>query len=69
MINAMSSMGLVSIPGMMTGQILGGQGPQEAAIIQIIMMILIATGVYLGVLAGLGLARFRLYDKRGIACF
>jgi putative ABC transport system permease protein len=69
MINAMSSMGLVSIPGMMTGQILGGQGPQEAAIIQIIMMILIAAGVYFGVLAGLSLARNRLYDERGLPCF
>lgn len=69
MINAMSSMGLVSIPGMMTGQILGGQAPEEAAIIQIIMMLLIAAGVYFGAMSGLMLARRRLFDERGLPCF
>ena len=29
-LNQMSTMGLVSIPGMMTGQILGGSSPQQA---------------------------------------
>lgn len=69
MMNAMATMGLVSIPGMMTGQILGGQPPEEAAIIQIIMMLLIASGVYFGTLIGLHKARRRLFDDRGIPCF
>lgn len=69
MMNSMASMGLVSIPGMMTGQILGGQDPKEAAVIQIMMMIFISVGVYLGSMTGIRLARRKLFDPRGIPCF
>ncbi len=41
-INAMSAVGLISIPGMMTGQILGGTAPGLAARYQILIMFLIA---------------------------
>ena len=61
---AMSAIGLVSIPGMMTGQILAGVEPMEAVKYQLLIMFLIAGGTALGVLgAVLGGARF-LTDKR-----
>jgi putative ABC transport system permease protein len=69
MLNAMASMGLVSIPGMMTGQILAGQPPQEAAVVQIIMVLLLATGVYFGSMSGLYRARSRLFNSQGLPCF
>ena len=63
-INAMSAIGLVSIPGMMTGQILAGVEPMEAVKYQLLIMFLIAGGTALGVLgAVLGGARL-LTDKR-----
>ncbi len=67
-LNSMTSMGLVSIPGMMTGQILGGQNPSQAATVQIIIMIFISIGAYLGSMMGIELARKRLFNKWGICC-
>eukprot|EP01025_Chloroclados_australasicus_P049207 TRINITY_DN5594_c0_g1_i9.p1 TRINITY_DN5594_c0_g1~~TRINITY_DN5594_c0_g1_i9.p1 ORF type:complete len:318 (+),score=42.65 TRINITY_DN5594_c0_g1_i9:356-1309(+) len=43
LLNRLSIVGLVSIPGMMTGQILGGSSPFLAAKYQIVIMFLIAT--------------------------
>src|SRR4029077_4456516 len=43
-INSMSATGLVSLPGMMTGQILSGVPPVEAVKYQILVMFLIAGG-------------------------
>eukprot|EP01026_Neomeris_dumetosa_P022314 TRINITY_DN19249_c0_g1_i3.p1 TRINITY_DN19249_c0_g1~~TRINITY_DN19249_c0_g1_i3.p1 ORF type:complete len:411 (-),score=38.03 TRINITY_DN19249_c0_g1_i3:277-1509(-) len=43
LLNRLSVVGLVAIPGMMTGQILGGTSPLLAARYQIIIMFLIAT--------------------------
>lgn len=64
LINAMSATGVVSLPGMMTGQILAGVEPTEAVKYQLLIMFLIAGatgfGVTLAVLAG---AR-RLSDHR-----
>jgi putative ABC transport system permease protein len=67
--NSMVTMGVVSIPGAMTGQILGGSTPMEAAITQMIIVLLISTAVYTGVVTGLGLARKRLFNHRGQPCF
>jgi putative ABC transport system permease protein len=47
-INSMMSVGLVFIPGMMTGQILGGQDPVDAAEYQIMIMLMISSSVALG---------------------
>eukprot|EP00898_Chlorokybus_atmophyticus_P007958 jgi/Chlat1/8163/Chrsp76S07618 len=41
-LNSMSVIGLVAIPGMMTGQILGGASPMQAARYQIVIMFLLA---------------------------
>ncbi|KAA8499825.1 UPF0014 membrane protein [Porphyridium purpureum] len=42
-LNQMSVAGLVAIPGMMTGQILGGTAPEQAAFYQIMIMFLIGS--------------------------
>ncbi len=47
-LNTMSVVGLVTIPGMMTGQILGGTEPWLAARYQILILFLIAAGTGLG---------------------
>jgi len=50
-INGMAATGLVSLPGMMTGQILAGVEPIEAVKYQLLIMFLIAGGTGLGTLA------------------
>lgn len=45
-LNSMAIIGLISIPGMMTGQILGGSPVMEAARYQILIMYLIAVCVF-----------------------
>lgn len=68
-LNSMASMGIVSIPGMMTGQILAGNTPSEAAITQVILMLLIAAGTYTGTYFALILTRRHKFSKEGIPCF
>lgn len=63
-INSMSAAGLVSLPGMMTGQILGGNPPLEAVKYQILIMFLIAAGTGMGTLIAVWLASRRLFDER-----
>jgi putative ABC transport system permease protein len=63
-INAMAAAGLVSLPGMMTGQILAGSPPLEAVKYQILIMFLISAGTGFGVTAALWLASKRLFDER-----
>jgi putative ABC transport system permease protein len=63
-INAMAAAGIVSLPGMMTGQILGGNPPVEAVKYQILIMFLIAGGTGLGVMFALWLTARRLFDER-----
>ena len=45
----MATIGLVSLPGMMTGQILGGSVPLAAIKYQVLIMIAIFTGIVLTV--------------------
>jgi len=42
--------GLVSLPGMMTGQILAGADPQQAVRYQIVVMLMITAAVAIGCL-------------------
>ena len=63
-INAMTTAGVVSLPGMMTGQILGGSPPLEAAKYQIMVLLLIAVGTGLGAIVAVGVGARRLFDER-----
>jgi len=63
-INSMSIVGLVSLPGMMTGQILAGADPAEAVKYQILILFMIAAGVGFGSIAAIKLALHRLFDER-----
>lgn len=62
--NAMSAAGIVSLPGMMTGQILAGSPPLEAVKYQILIMFLIAGGTGFGTLIALWLGSKHLFDER-----
>jgi putative ABC transport system permease protein len=63
-INSMSATGVVSLPGMMTGQILGGVAPAEAVKYQIMIMFLIAGGTGIGAVAAVLGGVYRLTDSR-----
>ncbi len=63
-INAMAAAGIVSLPGMMTGQILAGTPPVEAVKYQILVMFLIAGGTGFGTFVAVSLGARRLFDDR-----
>lgn len=63
-VNAMAASGVVSLPGMMTGQILAGVEPVEAVKYQIMIMFLIAGATSLGVVLAVRGAAWRLTDDR-----
>jgi len=63
-INAMAAAGVVSLPGMMTGQILAGAAPVEAVKYQILIMFLIAAGTGLGTLVAVSIGSKHLFDER-----
>ncbi|HIP78650.1 MAG TPA: ABC transporter permease, partial [Kiloniellaceae bacterium] len=56
--------GLVSLPGMMTGQILAGVEPMQAVKYQLLIMFLIAGGTTLGAVAAVFTGLYRLTDAR-----
>ena len=63
-INSMAAVGLVSLPGMMTGQILAGVEPIDAVKYQLLIMFLIAGGTGLGTLAAVLGGAHLLTDHR-----
>ncbi len=63
-VNAMAAAGVISLPGMMTGQILAGAPPLEAVKYQILIMFLIASGTGFGTLVAVWLGSRRLFDER-----
>jgi putative ABC transport system permease protein len=67
-INAMAAAGVISLPGMMTGQILAGAAPVEAVKYQILIMFLITTGTGLGTLAAVSIGARHLFDSRQRLC-
>jgi len=63
-LNAMIAAGLISIPGMMTGQILAGQDPASAARYQMFILFSIAAGVALGTMGVVLLTARLVFDRR-----
>ena len=63
-INSLAATGLVSLPGMMTGQILAGVEPIEAVKYQLLIMFLIAGGTTLGAVSAVFGGLYRLTDHR-----
>lgn len=64
-INNLMVVGLVSLPGMMTGQILGGADPLQAVRYQIVVMYMISAAVAAGCLLLTGLGFRRLFTADG----
>jgi len=63
-INSMAATGVVSLPGMMTGQILAGVDPTEAVKYQLLVMFLIGGATGLGVMLAIFGSVRRLMDHR-----
>jgi putative ABC transport system permease protein len=61
-VNSMMIVGIVSIPGMMTGQLLAGVDPLNAVEYQIVIMFLIASGTALGTVGVVLLGYRRLFS-------
>ena len=61
-INTMMVVGIVSLPGMMTGQLLSGTSPIEAVKYQIVIMFLIASATALCTVGVVLLSFFRLFN-------
>jgi len=65
-ISSMATLGIVSLPGMMTGQILGGSTPLTAIRYQIAIMLAIFSSTCIGVSVNLLLAIQVVFDDYGI---
>lgn len=63
-INAMAAAGIVSLPGMMTGQILAGSPPGVAVKYQIMVMFAITVGSGFGSVMAVAWGSRRLFDDR-----
>jgi len=63
-VNSMMVVGLVSIPGMMTGQILAGADPVAAVKYQIVVMFMVAAATSLGCIGVVLLAVRRVFTPR-----
>ncbi len=61
-VNSMMVVGVVSLPGMMTGQVISGMDPAQAVRYQIVIMFLIAGATALGTVSVVLLSVRRLFD-------
>ncbi len=61
-INSLMAVGLVSLPGMMTGQILSGTDPLIAIRYQIVVMLMLVASTALGAIIVTGLVRRRCFS-------
>lgn len=62
-INALMTVGLVSLPGMMTGQILAGASPLLAVRYQIMVMLMLVASTAIGSLLVVSIVRRRCFTK------
>ncbi|WPJ94035.1 ABC transporter permease [Coraliomargarita algicola] len=65
---SMATVGIVALPGMMTGQILGGATPMVAIKYQLAIMIAIFVSLTLGAYLNLWLTIPRAFDRMGNLC-
>ena len=65
-INSMAAVGIVFIPGMMSGQILAGADPVTATGYQIVVMLMVSAATALGSLATLLLTYKRRFSPEGV---
>jgi len=63
-INSMAAAGIISIPGMMTGQILAGNSPLTAATYQILIMFMITAGTGFAAVLASWVGAKHLFDNR-----
>jgi len=63
-INSMAIAGIVSLPGMMTGQILAGNSPDDAVRYQVVIWLLIAVGCGFGSMIAVKMVSKKLFDER-----
>jgi len=63
-INAMAAAGIISIPGMMTGQVLAGNSPMVAASYQMLIMFMISAGTGFAAVLASWLGARGLFDER-----
>jgi len=64
LLNSMAAAGIITLPGMMTGQIMAGAPPVEAVKYQILIFFLIAAGTGFGTVLAVFLGAKRLFDQR-----
>ena len=64
-LNSLAATGIINTPGMMTGQILAGQSPQQAAVYQTLILFLIASTACISVQVLAQLITGELMDKKG----
>jgi len=60
-INAMAIVGIVSLPGIMTGQLLAGADPEDAVMYQIVVMYMLAASTSFATVVSLLLVRRRVF--------
>ena len=64
-INNMKALGLVWIPGLMAGMILGGANPVTAAMYQLIIIVMIVVSSFISSVIVIETARKKILNKRG----
>lgn len=63
-INQMSASGIITLPGLMTGQLIAGMEPMQAVKYQILLMFLLSGGAGLAAVGAVYLAAWRVTDAR-----
>jgi len=61
-INSMAIVGIVSLPGMMTGQLLAGADPRDAVMYQVVVMYMLAASTALASMIAVLLVRRRVFN-------
>ncbi|MEN6430930.1 MAG: ABC transporter permease, partial [Coriobacteriales bacterium] len=64
-INSMAAAGIVFIPGMMSGQVLAGADPLEAAKYQVVVMLMVSAATAVGSIIAVTLAYRRRFSADG----